>query len=136
MTRILLVEDDEMSRDMLSRRLQRRGYSVITACDGRQGYSLARSETPELILMNVEMPEMDGWEVTRLLKASANTRSIPIIVLTAHALVTDRANAFKVGCDDYDTKPVEFRRSVKRLNTSSWTRRSHERQFRQASHCR
>ena len=110
MPKILLVEDNEMNRDMLSRRLERKGYRVVVAQDGRQGYLLARSERPDLILMDLSLPVMDGWEVTRLLKANGSTSRIPIIVLTAHALVTDREKAFAAGCDDYDTKPVEFTR--------------------------
>ena len=108
MLKILLVEDNEMNRDMLSRRLERKGYRVVVAPDGKEGLSLARSLTPDLILMDVSLPVMDGWEVTRLLKADESTRHIPIIVLTAHALVGDREKAFTAGCDDYDTKPVEF----------------------------
>jgi CheY-like chemotaxis protein len=115
MPKILLVEDNEMNRDMLSRRLQRKGYLVVTAQDGRQGYLLARSETPDLILMDISLPAMDGWEVTRLLKADESTRHIPIIVLTAHALVSDREKAFAAGCDDYDTKPVEFGRLSEKI---------------------
>jgi CheY-like chemotaxis protein len=115
MQKILLVEDNEMNRDMLSRRLQRKGYVVLTAHDGKQGYMLARSETPDLILMDISLPTMDGWEVTRLLKADESTRHIPIIVLTAHALVSDREKAFAAGCDDYDTKPVEFVRLSEKI---------------------
>ena len=110
MPKILLVEDNEMNRDMLSRRLQRRGYSVVNAEDGEKGLLLARSEAPDLILMDISLPAMDGWEVTRLLKANPSTCHIPIIALTAHAWVTDRDKAFEAGCDDYDTKPVEFGR--------------------------
>ena len=109
-TKILLIEDNEMNRDMLSSQLEKIGYSVITAIDGSQGHSMAILESPELILMDIGLPDMDGWEVTRLLKSNESTRNIPIIALTAHALVTDRAKAFEVGCDDYDTKPVEFAR--------------------------
>ena len=108
MPKILLVEDNEMNRDMLSRRLKKKGYRVVLAQDGRQGYLMARSERPDLILMDLSLPVMDGWEVTRLLKATGSTCHIPIIVLTAHALVSDREKAFEAGCDDYDTKPVEF----------------------------
>ena len=115
MPKILLVEDNEMNRDMLSRRLQRKGYSVVTAHDGEQGHLLAHSESPDIILMDISLPVMDGWEVTRLLKANQATRHIPIIALTAHALVTDRAKAFEVGCDDYDTKPVEFERLSEKI---------------------
>jgi CheY-like chemotaxis protein len=115
MPKILLVEDNEMNRDMLSRRLERKGYLVVTAQDGKQGYLLARSETPDLVLMDISLPTMDGWEVTRLLKADESTRHIPIIVLTAHALVGDREKAFAAGCDDYDTKPVEFARLSEKI---------------------
>src|SRR5437868_15295301 len=110
MPKILLVEDNEMNRDMLSRRLQRKGYEVVVAHDGGQGHKLALSELPDLILMDISLPVMNGWEVTRLLKSNAATRHIPIIALTAHALVTDREKAFEAGCDDYDTKPIEFGR--------------------------
>jgi CheY-like chemotaxis protein len=110
MPKILLIEDDETNIDMLSRRLQSKGYHVVTALDGRQGHSLARSENPDLILMDISLPTMDGWEVTRLLKASGATRHIPIIALTAHALITDREKAREVGCDEYETKPIEFGR--------------------------
>jgi two-component system cell cycle response regulator DivK len=108
MPKILLVEDNEMNRDMLSRRLERHGYSVITANDGEQGHKMGVSEAPDLILMDIGLPDMDGWEVTRLLKTDEQARRIPIIALTAHALVTDREKAFEAGCDDYDTKPVDF----------------------------
>ena len=115
MPKILLVEDNEMNRDMLSRRLQRRGYSVVIAVDGEEGLSLARSETPDLILMDISLPLMDGWEVTRRLKVNQNTRHIPVIALTAHAMVSDREKAFNIGCDDYDTKPVEFGRLSEKI---------------------
>jgi two-component system cell cycle response regulator DivK len=115
MPKILLVEDNEMNRDMLSRRLLRKGYSVVIAHDGEQGLMLARSETPELILMDISLPKMDGWEVTRQLKSDPETRAIPVIALTAHALSTDRQKAFEIGCDDYDTKPVEFGRLSEKI---------------------
>jgi len=115
MPTILLVEDNEMNRDMLSRRLQRKGYSVVTAEDGEKGLLLARSEMPDLILMDISLPLMGGWEVTRLLKADDATRHIPIIALTAHAWVTDREKAIEAGCDDYDTKPVEFTRLSEKI---------------------
>jgi CheY-like chemotaxis protein len=115
MQKILLVEDNEMNRDMLSRRLQRKGYCVITAEDGEKGLLLARSETPDLILMDISLPVMSGWEVTRVLKANEATRHIPIIALTAHAWVTDREKAIEAGCDDYDTKPVEFGRLSEKM---------------------
>jgi CheY-like chemotaxis protein len=117
MPKILLVEDNEMNRDMLSRRLQRRGYSVVTAEDGEKGLQLARAETPDLILMDISLPVMGGWEVTRLLKANESTRHIPIIALTAHAWVTDREKAIEAGCDDYDTKPVEFGRLSEKIES-------------------
>src|SRR5579872_5676717 len=115
MPKILVVEDNEVSRDMLRKRLERRGYSVVIARDGEQGYSLAGSESPDLILMDISLPAMDGWEVTQLLKANDATRHIPIIALTAHALVSDRAKAFEIGCDDYDTKPVELARLSEKI---------------------
>lgn len=110
MPTILVVEDNEDNRDVLSRRLERRGFSVITATDGLQGYSLARSEKPDLILMDISLPEMNGWEVIGLLKAADATNRIPIIVLTAHGLVSDRARAMEAGCDGYQNKPVDFQR--------------------------
>jgi CheY-like chemotaxis protein len=115
MQKILLVEDNEMNRDMLSRRLQRRGYLVVTAEDGEKGLLLARSEAPDIILMDISLPAMDGWEVTRLLKASKSTQHIPIIALTAHAMVSDREKAIEVGCDGYDTKPVDFARLSEKI---------------------
>lgn len=115
MPKILLVEDNEMNRDMLSRRLQRKGYQILTAESGEQGLSMARLEAPDLILMDITLPEMDGWEVARLLKAGEDTRHIPIIALTARVLVSDRAKAFEVGCNDYDTKPVDFARLTEKI---------------------
>jgi len=115
MPKILLVEDNEMNRDMLSRRLQRRGYQIVAAENGEQGLSLARVEGPDLILMDITLPEMDGWEVARLLKADETTRHIPIIALTARVLMTDQRKAFEVGCDDYDTKPVDFARLTEKI---------------------
>lgn len=115
MPTILLVEDNALNRDMLSRRLIRRGYSVVTAQDGAEGQAMAQSEAPSLILMDIGLPDTDGWQVTRLLKANADTRHIPIIALTAHALLTDREKAREVGCDDYDTKPVEFDRLLQKI---------------------
>ena len=115
MPKILLVEDNEMNRDMLSRRLQRRGFTVVIAHDGEQGLSLACSEIPDLILMDIGLPFMDGCEVTRRLKANTRTRHIPVIALTAHALLTDRAKAFDAGCDDYDTKPIDFGRLTEKI---------------------
>jgi CheY-like chemotaxis protein len=116
MPKILIVEDNEVSRHMLSRRFQRRGYSVVTAEDGGQGYSLACSEIPDVILMDISLPEMDGWEVTRLLRANQATRHVPIIALTAHILVDDRAKAFEAGCNDYETKPVDFGRLIEKID--------------------
>jgi two-component system cell cycle response regulator DivK len=108
MARILLVEDNEMNRDMLSRRLQRRGYEVITAEDGEKGVEAATSAQPDVILMDMNLPVLDGWDATRKLKAAAPTQQIPIIALTAHAMNSDRDRAIEAGCDDYETKPVEF----------------------------
>lgn len=110
MIRLLLVEDNEANRDMLSRRLERHGYRISIAIDGREGLEAARRELPDLILMDLNLPEIDGWEVTRQLKASADTRHIPVIALTAHAMMSDRHRALGAGCDDYDTKPVELAR--------------------------
>jgi CheY-like chemotaxis protein len=117
MPTILLVEDNALNRDMLSRRLIRRGYNVITAHDGAQGHAMACADAPDLILMDIGLPEMDGWQVTRLLKANERTCGIPIIALTAHALLSDRQKAREVGCDDYDTKPVEFSRLTQKIET-------------------
>ena len=116
MPKILLVEDNEMNRDMLSRRLEGRGHSVIMAHDGEQGLSMACTEMPDLILMDISLPVMDGCEVTRRLKADKRTRHIPIIALTAHALVTDRVKAINAGCDDYETKPIEFSRLSEKIH--------------------
>lgn len=115
MPRILLVEDNEMNRDMLSRRLQKRGYEVIIAVDGQLGVEMARSELPDLVLMDMSLPVMDGWEATRTLKASPKTRNIPVIALTAHAMSTDRDRAIEAGCDDYDTKPIELPRLLGKI---------------------
>jgi two-component system cell cycle response regulator DivK len=115
MPKILLVEDNEMNRDMLSRRLERRGYQVIIAVDGQEGVALAQSQTPDLILMDMSLPVLDGWEATRQLKAAPATRSIPIIALTAHAMSGDREQALEAGCDDYDSKPVEFARLLGKI---------------------
>ena len=115
MPKILLVEDNEMNRDMLSRRLQRKGYAVVMAHDGERGLELAKSENPDLILMDISLPKMDGWQATRLLKGNPETKGIPVIALTAHALSTDRQKAFEIGCDDYDTKPVEFGRLSEKI---------------------
>jgi CheY-like chemotaxis protein len=115
MPKILLVEDNEMNRDMLSRRLVKRGYEVAIAVDGEQGLAMARSEAPALILMDMSLPGMDGWEATRQLKAALQTRAIPIIALTAHAMSGDREKAVAAGCDDFDTKPVELTRLLAKI---------------------
>lgn len=115
MPKILLVEDNEMNRDMLSRRLERKGYDVVVAVDGQQGVDLARSAAPELILMDMSLPVKDGWTATREIKADAALRPIPIIALTAHAMAGDRDKAMEAGCDDYDTKPVEFARLLGKI---------------------
>jgi len=117
MLKILLVEDNETNRDMLSRRLERRGYQVAIALDGEQGVSMAGLEVPDLILMDMSLPVLDGWEAARRLKAAPETQSIPIIALTAHAMVGDREKAIEAGCDDYDTKPVEFQRLLEKIET-------------------
>ena len=115
MSKILLVEDNEMNRDMLSRRLARKGYQVVIAADGQQGIAMARSEAPALIVMDMSLPVLDGWEATRRLKAAPETRSIPIIALTAHAMPGDQEKARAAGCDDYDTKPVELARLLTKI---------------------
>ena len=115
MTKILVVEDNEMNRDMLSRRLVRKKYEVLVAVDGRESVEMARSEAPDLILMDMSLPVMDGWEATRQLKASPETQVIPIIALTAHAMSGDREKALEAGCDDYDTKPVELPRLLGKI---------------------
>src|SRR5437879_4996407 len=106
-----------MNRDMLSRRLQRKGYDVVIAVDGRQGVDVARAEAPDLILMDMSLPVLDGWEATRQLKAAPRTRGIPVIALTAHAMAGDRERALEAGCDDYDTKPVEFARLLAKIES-------------------
>jgi CheY-like chemotaxis protein len=115
MPTILLVEDNEMNRDMLSRRLQRRGYSVVMAEDGAEGMHLAHTLLPDLILMDMSLPKVDGWDATRQLKSAADTQHIPIIALTAHAMAGDREKALSVGCDDYDTKPIDFAQLVEKI---------------------
>ena len=115
MTKVLLVEDNEMNRDMLSRRLIRRGFQVVFAMDGQQGIDLAHSERPDIILMDMSLPVIDGWEATRRLKADDATRSVPVIGLTAHAMSGDREKAIEAGCDDYDTKPVELDRLIGKI---------------------
>lgn len=115
MAKILLVEDNEMNRDMLSRRLERRGYGVLIATDGEEGVLLARKEKPDLILMDMSLPVLDGWEATRRIKAEGETRHIPVIALTAHAMTTDEQRAREAGCDDFDTKPIELARLLSKI---------------------
>jgi two-component system cell cycle response regulator DivK len=115
MAKILLVEDNEMNRDMLSRRLKRNGYEVSIAIDGQQGVDMALAEQPDIILMDMSLPVIDGWEATRRIKASDATREVPVIALTAHAMAGDREKAMEVGCDDYDTKPVELARLLGKI---------------------
>ena len=115
MPKILLVEDNEMNRDMLSRRLQRKGYEVVLAVDGQNGVEMTKTEAPDLVLMDMSLPVLDGWEATRRLKADAATRHIPVIALTAHAMSSDREKALEAGCDDYDTKPVELARLLGKI---------------------
>jgi len=115
MRKILLVEDNEMNRDMLSRRLMRKGYEVIIAVDGQAGVEAAKNELPDLILMDLSLPVLDGWDATRQLKAFPQTKHIPIIALTAHAMASDRETALVAGCDDFDTKPVEWSRLLEKL---------------------
>lgn len=115
MPKILLVEDNEMNRDMLSRRLERRGYEVVLAVDGPSGVDMAQTQAPDLVLMDMSLPVLDGWEATRRLKADDATKHIPIIALTAHAMSSDRDKALDAGCDDYDTKPVELPRLLMKI---------------------
>jgi CheY-like chemotaxis protein len=115
MPKILLVEDNEMNRDMLSRRLIRRGYEVVLATNGQEGLALAESSCPDLILMDLNLPTLDGWEATRKIKSSVSTALIPIIALTAHAMSGDKEQALAAGCDDYDTKPIDFERLLEKI---------------------
>ncbi len=115
MPKILLVEDNEMNRDMLSRRLLRRGYEVVIAVDGQQGVDLAGSTQPNVILMDMSLPVIDGWEATRRIKADPATKAIPVIALTAHAMAGDREQALAAGCDDYDTKPIDLTRLLPKI---------------------
>ena len=115
MAKILLVEDNEMNRDMLSRRLARKGFDVSLAVDGAEGVAKARAEKPDLILLDMSLPVLDGWEAARQLKGAADTRAIPIIALTAHAMAGDREKALEAGCDDYDTKPIELPRLLEKM---------------------
>ena len=118
MPKILLVEDNEMNRDMLSRRLERKGYEVIIAVDGAMGVAMSAAERPDIILMDMSLPVLDGWEATRQIKASAETSSIPVIALTAHAMSGDKDKALAAGCDEYETKPVEFARLLAKIEKS------------------
>jgi two-component system cell cycle response regulator DivK len=113
--KILLVEDNEMNRDMLSRRLERRGYEVIVAVDGEEGVARAKADVPDLVVMDLSLPGIDGWEATRQLKAADETRAIPVLALTAHAMAGDREKALEAGCDDFDTKPVDLPRLVDKI---------------------
>ena len=115
MAKILLVEDNEMNRDMLSRRLERRGYEVVIAVDGQQGVDLAQATSPDLILMDMSLPVIDGWEATRQLKSMERMKDVPIIALTAHAMSGDREKALEAGCNDYDTKPIELPRLLGKI---------------------
>jgi len=117
MARILLVEDNEMNRDMLSRRLQRKGHDVTLAVDGREGVAMARAGAYDIILMDMSLPEIDGWAATRLLRGAPETQQVPIIALTAHAMAGDREKALEAGCDDYDTKPIELPRLLAKIDT-------------------
>ena len=117
MARILLVEDNDMNRDMLSRRLQRKGHEVLMAADGMQGILMAESSAPDLILLDMSLPVIDGWEAARRLKASPATSAVPIVALTAHAMSGDREKALAAGCDDYDTKPVDFPKLLEKINS-------------------
>ncbi len=115
MPTILLVEDNELNRDMLSRRLVRRGYQIVAAIDGHQGLAMARSEHPDLILLDMRLPGLDGWQVAQELKSSLETREIPVVALTAHAIAGDREKALEAGCDDYETKPINFTRLLEKI---------------------
>lgn len=126
MPRILIVEDNEMNRDMLSRRLSRRGFDISLAVDGREGIQKAAADTPDLILMDLNLPEIDGWEATRAIKSQPETSEIPIIALTAHAMVSDRDKALDAGCDDFATKPVELEKLLEKVN--ALLSRAHPRQ--------
>jgi CheY-like chemotaxis protein len=117
MAKVLLVEDNEEGRDGLARHLRRKGYETLLAVDGRQALAVARAEAPDLILMDMSLPILDGWEATRQLKAAPETRGIPVIALTAHAMAGDREKALEAGCEDYDTKPVEFARLLGKMES-------------------
>jgi CheY-like chemotaxis protein len=122
MTTILIVEDNEMNRDMLSRRLERKGYTVLIAVDGEKGIAVARANAPDLILMDMSLPVVDGWEATRRLKSDATLKAIPVIALTAHAMANDRDKAIEAGCDDYDTKPIELPRLLAKIEALLFVR--------------
>jgi two-component system, cell cycle response regulator DivK len=126
MAKILLVEDNELNRDMLSRRLERKGYQILIAIDGEQGVSIAQAEMPDLILMDMSLPILDGWEATRKIKAIPATKEIPVIALTAHAMSGDREKCIAAGCDDYDTKPIEFSRLLTKIQALLVKEVSHE----------
>jgi two-component system, cell cycle response regulator DivK len=115
MTKILLIEDNELNRDMLSRRLRKRGFEVVTAVDGETGITMAQTESPAIILMDVSLPGIDGWEATRRLKSAAQTRRIPILALTAYVTAGDRETALAAGCDDFDIKPIELPRLLEKI---------------------
>lgn len=117
MSTILIVEDNEMNRDMLSRRLKRRGFELLIAVDGQQGLDIATEQQPDLILMDMSLPVLDGWEATRRLKAQESTKHIPVVALTAHAMAGDRESAIEAGCDEYDTKPVELARLLEKIKS-------------------
>ena len=121
--KILLVEDNEMNRDMLSRRLVRKGHEVLIATDGEQGVDMARNEAPDIVLMDMSLPVLDGWEATRRLKSDGATRELPVIALTAHAMAGDRDKALEAGCDDYDTKPVDLKRLLDKIEALTGGRR-------------
>ena len=116
MSKILLVEDNEMNRDMLTRRLERKGYEVVIAVDGQAGFNMASSASPDIILMDLSLPVIDGWEATRKIKADPATQSIPVIALTAHAMAGDEQKALEAGCDDYDTKPIDLKRLLEKID--------------------
>ncbi len=115
MPKILIVEDNEMNRDMLSRRLERRGFGVVIAVDGAQGVAMSKTELPDLVLMDMSLPVMNGWEATRAIKADPTTQQMPVIALTAHSMPGDREKAMEAGCDDYDTKPVDLPRLLEKM---------------------
>ena len=117
MPKVLLVEDNEMNRDMLSRRLRRRGFDVVIAIDGAQGVAMSKTEAPDIVLMDMSLPVMNGWEATRAIKADAATKHVPVIALTAHSMAGDRERAMAAGCDDYDVKPVELPRLLAKMAT-------------------